>query len=67
MDPIRDVPRLVVTFIAKRRETELRVRAPYRHFRNRDDLLAAVAAQGFRELTQAMCDAAALGLTRLSG
>lgn len=28
--------------------------APYRHFRNRDDLMAAVAEQGFRELTQAM-------------
>ena len=33
--------------------------APYRHFRDRDDLLAAVAAQGFRELTRAMNEAAA--------
>jgi len=33
--------------------------APYRHFRDRDDLMAAVAAQGFRELTQAMIKAAA--------
>jgi AcrR family transcriptional regulator len=33
--------------------------APYRHFQDRDDLMAAVAAQGFRELTQAMIDAAA--------
>ena len=32
--------------------------APYRHFRDKDDLLAAVAVQGFRELTQAMLDAA---------
>jgi AcrR family transcriptional regulator len=32
--------------------------APYRHFRDRDDLLAAVVAQGFRELTQAMVQAA---------
>jgi AcrR family transcriptional regulator len=32
--------------------------APYRHFRDRDDLMAAVAAQGFRELTQEMVDAA---------
>jgi AcrR family transcriptional regulator len=31
--------------------------APYRHFPDRDDLLAAVAAQGFRELTQAMLGA----------
>jgi AcrR family transcriptional regulator len=28
--------------------------APYRHFRDRDDLMAAVATQGFQELTQTM-------------
>ena len=28
--------------------------APYRHFADRDELLAAVAAQGFRELNEAM-------------
>jgi AcrR family transcriptional regulator len=32
--------------------------APYRHFRDRDDLMAAVATQGYRELTQAMRRAA---------
>jgi AcrR family transcriptional regulator len=32
--------------------------APYRHFPEQKDLLAAVAAQGFRELNQAMLDAA---------
>jgi AcrR family transcriptional regulator len=32
--------------------------APYRHFRDRDDLMAAVATQGFRELTRAMRRAA---------
>jgi AcrR family transcriptional regulator len=32
--------------------------APYRHFRDRDDLMAAVAAQGFHELTHAMVEAA---------
>lgn len=32
--------------------------APYRHFRDRDDLMAAVATQGYRELTQAMVQAA---------
>src|SRR5467141_3324063 len=32
--------------------------APYRHFRDRDDLIAAVAAQGFRELTEAMVEEA---------
>jgi AcrR family transcriptional regulator len=31
--------------------------APYRHFRDKDALLAAVAAQGFRELTMAMREA----------
>ena len=34
--------------------------APYRHFQDRDDLMAAVAAQGFRELTQAMVRGAEL-------
>ncbi len=32
--------------------------APYRHFRDREDLMAAVATQGYRELTQAMLRAA---------
>ena len=32
--------------------------APYRHFRDKDDLMAAVATQGYRELTEAMLDAA---------
>jgi AcrR family transcriptional regulator len=31
--------------------------APYRHFRDKDALLGAVAAQGFRELTRAMREA----------
>jgi len=31
--------------------------APYRHFRDKGELLAAVAAQGFRELKRAMLDA----------
>jgi AcrR family transcriptional regulator len=35
--------------------------APYRHFRDRDDLMATVATQGFRELTQAMLRAAERG------
>ncbi len=39
--------------------------APYRHFRDKDALLAAVAAQGFRELTQAMRDAVAPRATAL--
>ncbi len=32
--------------------------APYRHFQDRDDLLAAVAAQGYLELNHAMLEAA---------
>lgn len=32
--------------------------APYRHFGDKDELIAAVAAQGFRELTEAMQNAA---------
>jgi AcrR family transcriptional regulator len=32
--------------------------APYRHFKDKDALLAAVAAQGFRELNDAMVEAA---------
>ncbi len=31
--------------------------APYRHFADRDELLASVAEQGFRELNQSMLDA----------
>ena len=32
--------------------------APYRHFRDKDDVIAAVATQGYRELNTAMLDAA---------
>jgi AcrR family transcriptional regulator len=32
--------------------------APYRHFQDKDDLLAAVGAEGFRELKEAMLNAA---------
>src|ERR1700741_4543131 len=32
--------------------------APYRHFRDKDDVIAAVATQGYRELNHAMLDAA---------
>lgn len=46
--------------------------APYRHFADKDALLAAVATQGFHELTEAMLEAAApegsaLGKLRQSG
>lgn len=39
--------------------------APYRHFRDKDALLAALAAQGFEELTRAMLQAAARQKTSL--
>lgn len=37
--------------------------APYRHFRDKDDLLAAVAAQGFDRLTESMTKAMVKGRT----
>lgn len=37
--------------------------APYRHFRDRDDLLAEVAAEGFVRLTNSMIQAAERGAT----
>ncbi len=37
--------------------------APYRHFRDKDDLLGAVAAQGFDRLTESMQKAIAKGRT----
>jgi len=39
--------------------------APYRHFRDKDELLAAVAEQGFERLTKAMNKAASRGETAL--
>jgi AcrR family transcriptional regulator len=39
--------------------------APYRHFRDKDDLLGAVAAEGFGQLTAAMKQSAARGKTPL--
>ena len=37
--------------------------APYRHFKDKGEMLAEVAAQGFRELTEAMREGAASELT----
>ena len=39
--------------------------APYRHFHDRNDLLASVAAQGFDHLTESTAHAAAAGRTPL--
>lgn len=41
--------------------------APYRHFRSKDDLMAAVAAEGYRELTAAMRRAAARQTRAIDG
>jgi AcrR family transcriptional regulator len=46
--------------------------APYRHFRNREDLMAAVATQGYRELTRGMLratenESSALGRLKQAG
>lgn len=39
------------------RRADVSHNAPYRHFQDKDDLLAAVAAEGYRELTEAMTKA----------
>lgn len=39
--------------------------APYRHFRDKEDLLAALAAEGFDHLTAAMTKAAETGTTAM--
>jgi AcrR family transcriptional regulator len=43
------------------RRAEVSHNAPYRHFRDKEQLLAAVAAQGFARLTEAMLEAAEKG------
>jgi len=40
------------------RRADVSHNAPYRHFQDKDDLIAAVATQGYRELTEAMMLAA---------
>jgi len=45
------------------RRAEVSHNAPYRHFRDKDDLLAGVAAQGFERLTESMKKAMAKGRT----
>jgi len=57
VDLIAEVGPRGFTLRAVARRAGVSHNAPYRHFRDRDALLAAVAAQGFRELTRAMLDA----------
>jgi AcrR family transcriptional regulator len=54
------------------RQANVSHNAPYRHFHDKDELLAAVAAEGFERLAQSMIDAAApaqevLDALRLTG
>ncbi len=57
-----------LTLRAAAREAGVSHMAPYRHFKDKAELLAAVAAQGFRELTECMDRAiAAEGHPRAGG
>ncbi|MBZ5537027.1 MAG: TetR/AcrR family transcriptional regulator [Acidobacteriia bacterium] len=55
---IREVGPAGFTLREVARRANVSHNAPYRHFRNKDQLLAAVATEGFRELTAAMRTAA---------
>ncbi len=55
-----------LTLRAAAREAGVSHMAPYRHFKDKDELLAAVAEQGFRELTAYMDGATASGGGRLA-
>jgi AcrR family transcriptional regulator len=56
-----------LTLRAAAREAHVSHMAPYRHFKDKDDLLAAVAEEGFRELAAYMDTMAASGDPRGSG
>ena len=56
-----------LTLRAAAREAHVSHMAPYRHFKDKDELLAAVAEEGFRELAAYMDTMAASGDPRGSG
>jgi AcrR family transcriptional regulator len=56
-----------LTLRAAARDAGVSHMAPYRHFKDKDELLAAVAEEGFRELTEYMATMAASGDPRGSG
>ncbi|HEY3990324.1 MAG TPA: TetR/AcrR family transcriptional regulator [Acidobacteriaceae bacterium] len=56
---IREVGPTAFTLREVARRAGVSHNAPYRHFRNKEDLIAAVAAEGYQELTGAMVTAAA--------
>lgn len=62
---IRDVGPSAFTLREVARRAGVSHNAPYRHFHDRNDLLAAVAAQGFDRLTESMNQAARSGRTPL--
>jgi AcrR family transcriptional regulator len=72
IDLIREVGPEAFTLREVARVAGVSHNAPYRHFRDKSELLAAVAAAGFDRLTESMTKAAdsgsdALGRFRLSG
>ena len=56
---VREVGPTAFTLREVSRRAGVSHNAPYRHFRDKEDLLAAVAAEGYQELTAAMVAAAA--------
>jgi AcrR family transcriptional regulator len=56
---VNGAPGLTLASLARR--AGVAQSAPYRHFADRDDLLVAVAVEGFQELSVALRDAANLG------
>jgi AcrR family transcriptional regulator len=58
IDLIAEVGPTAFTLREVARQAGVSHNAPYRHFHDKDDLIAAVATQGYRELTDAMLQAA---------
>jgi len=61
LELIREVGPTAFTLRGVARRAGVSHNAPYRHFRNREELLAAVAREGFDRLTQSMTKAAESG------
>ena len=65
LEVIRDVGHQSFTLREVARRAGVSHNAPYRHFRDKEHLLATVAAQGFERLEQYMADAARPGRTAM--
>jgi AcrR family transcriptional regulator len=61
VEVIRETGPLAFTLREAARRAGVSHNAPYRHFRDREELLAEVAAQGFQRLTESMVKAASAG------